>query len=248
MRTLQIGLIGDRNESVPAHRAIAPALDLAAAALDGGGGPVKSEAVWLPTETLAGVEPDLLAARLAAFHGLWCVPNSPYASEAGALAGIRFARENGVPFLGTCGGFQHSLLGYARDVLGLSGAQHAESHPGTDFPLLMRMKCSLSDEGRIFLREGSRLREIYGSGEVMEPYQCSFGLNPAYESRLEDGRLRFVGRDEGGEVRALEIGGHPFYVATLFQFERSALRENAGAHPVVRAYLQAMLERATNHV
>ncbi len=241
MKTLQIGLIGDRNESVPAHRAIPPALDLAAASLgDAGGGPVKVEATWLPTETLAGVEPDLLAARLSAFHGIWCVPNSPYASEAGALAGIRYARDNGVPFLGTCGGFQHSLLGYARDVLGLSGAEHAEIHPGTDFPLLMRMKCSLIDEGKISLKEGSHLRGIYGRDEVSEPYQCSFGLNPEYESRLEDGRLRFVGRDETGEVRALEIDGHPFYVATLFQFERSALREGAPAHPVVVAYLRAV--------
>ena len=249
MKTLQIGLIGDRSEAVPAHRAIPPALDLAAAALgDADGGPVQVAATWLPTETLAGVDPDLLSARLSAFHGLWCVPDSPYASEAGALAGIRHARENGVPFLGTCGGFQHSLLGYARDVLGLSGAQHAEVHPGTDFPLLTRMRCSLADEGKILLREGSRLRAVYGCAEVSEPYQCSFGLNPEYEPRLADGRLRFVGRDEGGEVRALEIAGHPFYVATLFQFERSALREGAAAHPVVRAYLRAVLERLPKHV
>ena len=245
MKTLHIGLIGDRNESVPAHLAIPPALDLAAATL---GEATKVEAVWLPTETLAGVDPDLLTARLSAFQGLWCVPNSPYASEAGALAGIRYARDNGVPFLGTCGGFQHSLLGYARDVLGLSGAQHAEIHPGTDFPLLMRMKCSLDGQSKISLTEGSRLRALYGRAEVSEPYQCSFGLNPEYESRLADGRLRFVGRDEGGEVRALEIDGHPFYVATLFQFERGALCENPEAHPVIRAYLQAVLGHSDSHV
>ncbi len=245
MKTLRIGLIGDRNESVPAHRAIPPALDLAAAAL---GEAVRIEAAWLPTETLAGVDPGLLAARLSAFHGVWCVPNGPYVSEAGALAGIRYARENGVPFLGTCAGFQHSLLGYARDVLGLTGAQHAETHPGTDFPLLARMQCSLMDEGKIFLEEGSRLRGIYDCAEVSEMYQCNFGLNPAYESRLEDGRLRFVGRGEDGEVRALEIAGHPFYVATLFQFERSALRERAEAHPVVRAYLRAVVEKSAKHV
>lgn len=244
MKTLRIGLIGDRDDAVPAHRAIPPALELAAASL----GNARTEPVWLPTETLAGVDPDLLTARLSAFGGLWCVPNSPYVSETGALAGIRYARENGVPFLGTCGGFQHSLLGYARDVLGLFGAQHAEVHPGTDFPLLMRMKCSLDGEGRISLREGSRLRGIYGQAEVSEPYQCNFGLNPEYETRLEDGRLRFVGRDTGGEVRALEIAEHPFYVATLFQFELSALREGATAHPVVRAYLQAVAERMGQHV
>ena len=110
------------------------------------------------------------------------------------------------------------------------------------------MRCSLDGEGQIALQEGSRLRTIYGEAEVSEPYQCSFGLNPAYESRLEDGRLRFVGRDAGGEVRALEIAEHPFYVATLFQFERSALCEGAAAHPVVRAYVQAVAGRLDRYV
>jgi CTP synthase (UTP-ammonia lyase) len=59
--------------------------------------------VRLPTEEIVA------ATRVACFSGLWCVPGSPYRSMEGALLAIRHARESGVPFLGTCGGFQHAL-------------------------------------------------------------------------------------------------------------------------------------------
>ena len=242
MKTVHIGLIGDYSTDVPAHRAIPPALALAAGSIGG----VRVETAWLPTDTLAGLDDDLLTARLSAFDGLWCVPASPYANEQGALAAIRFACENGVPFLGTCGGFQHALLEYARDVLGLTDAQHAENHPETVFPLLAPLSCALVEkENGILLREGSRTRQIYGQAQVREAYRCSFGLNPAYEARLDDGRLLFAGREESGEVRVSELAKHPFFIATLFQPERSALRENPAAHPLIRAYVDAVLQRPT---
>ena len=62
------------------------------------------EGIWVATP-----EPERDPALLAGYDAIWCVPGSPYASMAGALAAIRFAREQGVPFLGTCGGFQHAL-------------------------------------------------------------------------------------------------------------------------------------------
>ena len=236
-----IGLIGDYSADVPAHRAIPPALALAAASL---GGDVRVGTTWLPTSTLSGLDEDRLTARLSAFGGLWCVPASPYVSEQGALAAIRYARENRVPFLGTCGGFQHALLEYARDALGLVDAQHSENHPGTAFPLLAPLTCALVEkEGDILLREGSRIREIYRQAQVREAYRCSFGLNPEHEAKLDDGRLLFTGREASGEVRVLEIAGHPFFFATLFQPERSALRDPPAPHPLIRAYVAAILQR-----
>lgn len=92
MKALKIGLIGDFNEAVTAHRAIPVALRLAAELL---GHAVDLE--WLATDAM----PD--AQGLARFDGLWCVPGSPYRDMDGALRAIRFARERRVPFLGTCG-------------------------------------------------------------------------------------------------------------------------------------------------
>lgn len=79
------------------------------------------------------------------FDAVWVLPGSPYASEAGALAAIRTAREDGIPFLGTCGGFQHALLEYARNVCGLTRAAHAENDPAADSGdlLIAPLACSL---------------------------------------------------------------------------------------------------------
>jgi CTP synthase (UTP-ammonia lyase) len=233
MQPLSIGLIGDYSASVPAHVAIPQALELAAVAL---GCTVRAE--WLPTEQLDGDVTE----RLAAFDGLWCVPASPYTSMDGALRGIRFAREQGRPFLGTCGGFQHALIEYARNVLGLIDADHAESNPETSLPLMVALQCALVEAtGTILLQPGSRVAALYGQSEVVEAYHCSFGLNPHYESLLADSDLRISGRDIGGEVRVVELSGHPFYVATLFQPERSAFKGRA--HPLITAYVGAALAR-----
>src|SRR5262245_43491640 len=98
MIAVPVGLIGDYSPSVVAHRAIPEALRLAAGRL---GHAV--ETTWLHTASLGEDVSD----QLGHFAALWCVPGSPYANEHAALSAIRFARESGRPFLGTCGGFQH---------------------------------------------------------------------------------------------------------------------------------------------
>jgi len=115
--TIHIGLIGDHDSAVLAHHAIPRALALAAEAAA-----ASVEHEWIPTEEIHA------ASRVSDFDGLWCVPASPYRSMEGALRAIRFAREAGLPFLGTCGGFQHAILEYARHVLGWADAEHAETN------------------------------------------------------------------------------------------------------------------------
>ena len=140
----------------------------------------------------------------------------------------------------TCGGFQHALIEYARNVLGLIDADHAESNPETSLPLMVALQCALVEAtGTIMLQPGSRVAALYGQSEVVEAYHCSFGLNPHYESLLADSDMRISGRDSGGEVRVVELSGHPFYVATLFQPERSAFKGHA--HPLISAYVGAAL-------
>jgi CTP synthase (UTP-ammonia lyase) len=229
MTAVRIALVGDHNPDVLAHRAIPEALRLAAARLG-----ATVEGAWVGTDTL-----ELEAGRpLSPYAGLWCVPGSPYASTAGALAAIRHAREWPLPFLGTCGGFQHALLEFARNVLGLAEAEHAETHPDAAVPLIAPLSCSLVERsGVIALSTDSRLRRIYGTAEVGEAYHCRYGLNPRYEPLLADGPLRVCGRDAAGEVRAVELDDHPFFVATLFQPERAALR--GASHPLVEAFVAA---------
>ena len=206
-QTCRVALVGDFNPAAVAHRAIPVALELAGAS-----------GVWMHTGSIRNA-----AAQLADFDGVWCVPASPYANTEGALDAIRFARESGRPFLGTCGGFQHAVIEYARNVCGLSGAEHAETAPGAEMAVISPLACSLVEvSGEIFL-SGGRVRAAYRSDSVIEGYHCSYGFNPVFKERILSGDLTATAFDCAGEVRAVELRSHPFYVATLFQPERRAL-------------------------
>jgi CTP synthase (UTP-ammonia lyase) len=230
MHALQVGLIGDHSDEVVAHRAIPLALDMAAAACG-----ATVEPVWIPTDQVGD------GAALAEFDGLWCVPASPYRSMEGALAAIRVARERHVPFLGTCGGFQHAVIEYARNVLGWSDAEHAETAPHARRQVIVPLLCTLVEvTDAVHLVEGSRLARAYGVDAITEGYHCSYGLSPDFREALADGPLRICAVDAAGDVRGIELEGHPFFVATLFQHERGALQGRVP--PAVRAFVQAMVD------
>jgi CTP synthase (UTP-ammonia lyase) len=224
---IRIGLIGDYDAAVLAHQAIPRALALAADAAT-----ASVEFEWIPTEEIREVS------RVSGFDGLWCVPASPYRSMEGALRAIRFAREQGRPFLGTCGGFQHAILEYARHVLGWADAEHAETKPGAARPVITPLTCALVEKtDTIRFRKGSLLASAYGCLEANEGYHCNYGINPAFLSAIVSGPLRVSAEDRAGDVRAVELEGHPFFVATLFQPERAALIGKIP--PVVAAFVRA---------
>lgn len=224
----RLALIGDHDERIVAHRAIP--LALARAGADTG---LAVEWEWIGTDTITAA-----SRQLAGYAGLWCVPGSPYRSMEGALAAIRFAREARRPFLGTCGGFQHALIEFARDIAGVAHADHAETAPAAEDLVVTRLACSLVGQpGAISFTSGSQLHAIFGGRPAHEEYHCNYGPNPAYRARFEAAGLRFTGFDTEGQVRAMELPGHPFFIGTLFQPERSAL---AGRdHPLVAAFVRA---------
>ncbi len=234
----RVALVGDRSPNVTAHRRV-PVLLEALAARDG----LVLDAYWIPTED-AAAEPG----AVRGFDAVWALPGSPYRSEAGALAAIRTAREEGVPFLGTCGGFQHTLLEYARHVCGLPDVAHAENDPGAEDLLIAPLACSLvGHEGVVTLAPGSLAEAVLGSGRTVERYHCSYGPgDPAHLETLRRHGLRFSGTDEAGQARVVELPGHPFFLATLFQPELSG--DEGRPHPFVRALARAAVERAAARV
>jgi CTP synthase (UTP-ammonia lyase) len=190
---------------------------------------------WIGTAQL--VRPDGLD-RLAKFDGLWIGPGSPYESMEGALSAIRRARERGIPLLGTCGGFQHIILEYARNVLGFTDADHEESTPEASRLFISRLSCSLVGRTMtIALEPGSRLNRIYGRSNAQEQYLCNFGVNPAFVDTLRAGALKVVGSDAEGAIRAVELPEHPFFVGTLFLPQHSSTA--AIPHPLVSAFISA---------
>ncbi len=230
--TIELVLVGERDEAITAHRAIPRALDLAGQALG-----LALQARWLATDEVSDGSP------LEGAHGVWCVPGSPYRSMDGALRAIRQARETGQPFLGTCGGFQHAVIEYARHVLGWTDAEHEETAGPGERRVIHHLACELVEQQeQLTPTPGTRLHEAYGGQPFSEGYRCRFGLNPDFVAALLAGPLRAAALGPARDVRAVELDAHPFFVATLFQPERQAL---LGTLPgLVKAWVKAAAVRA----
>jgi CTP synthase (UTP-ammonia lyase) len=204
-----IAIVADFNSGSRSHIATNDALAHSAKALGLG-----LEPNWVATSDL---ENGTTAKRLAGFAGLWIGPGSPYASMDGALSAIRLARERRIPLLGTCGGFQHIIIEYARNVLGYEDAEHQESAPDATRHVISRLACSLAGRTMTITPEpGSMLAEVYSQKTVKEEYLCNFGVNPDYVDALRRAPLRVAASDDEGAVRAAELPGHPFFIGTLF--------------------------------
>jgi CTP synthase (UTP-ammonia lyase) len=228
----RIALVGDRSANVRAHARI-PALIDALLQRDG----IALDPYWIAT-------PDVAGCDLSRFDAIWLVPGSPYDNADGAIGAVRTAREQGLPFLGTCGGFQHALLEFARNVCGLSAVENAEVTPEADEHLIVQLECSLKGhEEAVMIVPGTRAAKISGPGRRTERYHCDYGLNSAYLERLSQGGLSFSGFDDDGRVRIAELPGHPFFVATLFQPELHG--DGSQPHPIIVAMAQAAAEHAT---
>jgi CTP synthase (UTP-ammonia lyase) len=134
------------------------------------------------------------------------------------------------------------VIEYARTVLGLTQADHAETNPSATFALITPLMCSLTEgaQGVIFFRPGSRIAAIYGQPEATEEFNCNYGVSPDHQALLESSDLHVSGVDSENEVRVVELEGHPFFIATLFQPERSAFK--GVVHPLLRAFVQALVE------
>ena len=229
MRT-SLAIVADFDPESKSHVATNAAIAHSAEALGLG-----IEPRWIGTGDLA--RPGGLK-QLSGFNGLWIGPGSPYVSMGGALSAIRLAREQEIPLFGTCGGFQHIILEHARNVLGFSDAEHEESSPGASRLFISRLACSLVGRTMsITLKPGSMLAGIYGRSAIQEEYLCNFGVNPAFMETLRASSLNVVGADAEGEIRAVELPGHPFFVGVLFLPQHRSTRSNP--HPLVSAFVQA---------
>lgn len=226
----RIALVGEFNPAFPPHQATVAACVHSATAL-------KEQVLpkWMSTE-------NLTTEALRDFSALWIAPGSPYKNLPNTLAVIRHAREQGIPCFGTCGGFQHIVLEYARNVLGFRDAHHAEYDPYASDLFVTRLDCSLvGRELTVTFEPDSRVAGIYGALLAREQYYCNFGVNPDKAAVFESGELRVTGSCAEGEVRVVELPDHPFFIGTLFVPQlRSSL---ASPHPLVTAFVRAAARR-----
>lgn len=151
----------------------------------------------------------------------------------GMISAVKWAREQKVPFLGICLGFQMAVVEWARTVCGLDGANSAELEANTPHPVICFMpeisKTHMGGTMRLGLRptvfedgtERSRLRRLYGGKEVAwERHRHRYEVEPRYVEQLESKKgLRFVGKDERGErMQMLEIDGEFTLMTGILEF------------------------------
>jgi CTP synthase len=166
----------------------------------------------------------------------------------GKIAAIRYARENGVPFLGLCLGLQTAVIEFSRNVAGLKTANSTEFDEGTEHPVVAMLR-----DQRHIERKGGTMRlgtypcaipagtlahKLYGAELVLERHRHRYEVNPRYHQVLGDAGLVFSGTSPDGRLaEMIELRDHPYFIASQFhpEFKSRPTR----AHPLFRGLIAA---------
>jgi CTP synthase len=242
---LNIGIVGKYTQLNDAYISVVESINHAAAAQG-----VKARLHWLLSEDL-----EKGGACQASLNGLDAivVPGG-FGSRGieGKIRAIQFARENNLPFLGLCVGMQCAVIEFARNVLGLEGANSVEFDPQTPHPVISLMddQRKHTDKGGTMrlglypchLSKESVARQAYGHDVVMERHRHRYELNNQYRDALAQAGLALCGTSPNRElVEVVELPKHPWFVATQFHPEFKS-RPDA-PHPLFTGWVKAGLSR-----
>ena len=171
----------------------------------------------------------------------------------GKILAAKYARENKIPYFGICLGMQIAVIEYARDVLGLDGANSAEFNESTLYPVITIMddQKNIVDKGATMrlgsyecaLVEGSKAQKAYGQNTVRERHRHRFEFNNAYRMRFEEAGLAVAGLNpKRNLVEIVEVKGHPWMVGVQFHPEFQS--KPSKPHPLFCAFVGEALKRA----
>ncbi len=180
----------------------------------------------------------------------------------GKIAAVRYARENGVPYLGICLGMQIAAIEFARDVAGLEGAHSTEFNVDTPHPVIGLVTEWHNPDGTVELRSAqdrkggtmrlgaqtchlhpqSRVRALYGSDEIVERHRHRYEFNNAYREVLASKGMLFAGEQRDDHlVEIIELPDHPWFVGCQFHPEFTSTPRDG--HPLFRGFIAAARER-----
>ena len=178
----------------------------------------------------------------------------------GKIAAIRYAREQGIPYLGICLGMQLAVIEYARHLCGLKDANSTEFDPDTPHPVIALITEWQNRDGRIERRDeksdlggtmrlgaqpaelvpGTLVQKIYGGDEINERHRHRYEVNNHYIPRLEAAGLKISARTRAEALTELiELPAHPWFVGC--QFHPEFCSTPRGGHPLFTAYIKAAL-------
>jgi CTP synthase len=207
---------------------------------------------WVDSEALMDED---LPARLGRADGILIPGGFGERGIEGKIAASRFARENGIPYLGICLGMQMAVADVARHLCGMDGANSTEFDPETPYPVidLLPEQKEISDLGGtmrlgadpIKVHDGTRAREIYGEAVIYERHRHRYEVNNLLRARLVEAGLVISGTSPDErlvEVVELPRDTHPFFVASQYHPEFKSRPERPA--PLFREFVAAALERA----
>jgi len=170
----------------------------------------------------------------------------------GKIQAVRWARESGTPFFGICMGLQCAVIEFARNVLGLEGANSTEFDPNTPHPVidLMPEQKDITEKGGTMrlgaypcrIMKPSKTYDAYGRELVRERHRHRFEVNNVYRDRLHEAGFVPSGIwPEGDLVEVMELRDHPWFLGTQFHPEFKS-RPNR-CHPLFREFVAAAVRR-----
>ena len=169
----------------------------------------------------------------------------------GKLNVIKYARENNVPFLGLCLGMQCAVIEYARNVVGLKGANSAEFDENAQYPvidLMLEQKNVQAYGGTMrlgaydcILKKGSKAAKAYGKEKISERHRHRYEVNNEYIKQIEDAGLVFSGMSPDGMLaEVVEITQNDWFVASQFHPEFKSRPEHP--HPLFKGLIDAAVK------
>jgi membrane protease YdiL (CAAX protease family) len=227
--SVRIAIVGDLNPSHPSHRELEAARPML--------GP-DVETVWIGT-----TDPRVDHLAEMGVDGVWLAPGSPYADDTAALRVIRWAREYGIPFLGTCGGLQYAVIEFSRTVLGWH-ATHAEVDGPDASNAVAPLACSLQGQERTVTPvPGTRFANLVGGQPFVGTHYCDYGPTDQTLRALTHHGWVVEATAPDAPVEVLSLWNHPFFVLSLFQPQIGALAGRA-PHPLLFAFVDVARQHA----
>ena len=206
--------------------------------------------MWIASDTL---EDQKCLDMLNDMHGILVPGGFGVRGIEGKIMAIRYARENGIPFLGLCLGIQCAVIEFARNVVGMEGANSSEFDPETPYPVidLMEQQRDIDELGGTMrlglypckLVPGTRAAEAYGEPVIYDRHRHRYEVNNLLRHRLEEAGMVFSGLSPDDRlVEIMELPDHPWFVACQFhpEFRSRPLRP----HPLFREFVGAATRRA----
>ncbi|UHA75241.1 CTP synthase [Paenibacillus sp. 481] len=203
---------------------------------------------WVNAEEITA---ENVAEHLSGINGILVPGGFGDRGIEGKVEAIRFAREQRIPFFGICLGMQVACIEYARNVVGLEGANSSEINPSTGYPVidLLPEQKDIEDLGGTMrlglypckLQEGSLAMECYADELVYERHRHRYEFNNEYREMVERAGLKITGTSPDGRlVEIVELPGHPWFLAAQFHPE-FASRPNR-PQPLFREFVKAAIQ------